>query len=344
MKNIHLSTATGKEKLLYPAAEYNYLYTFKGRERNMIKDFVLNDTITAFLSVRKRDVREYGGKSFLSFEFGDASGKIAGVWWEPDHFGLEELTEGMVVKVKGAIGDYKGNLQVKVVKMRPAKDEEYSLNDILPHSKYSEEELRARILGLTEKIENGNVRKLADAFWKDEAFLAAYLKAAAGKLWHHACVGGLAEHSANVAEICLEMGRRYLFLDRDLLIFGGLFHDMGKISQYEITSLIDYSSEGRLIGHICWADHVITSRAEKIDFFPPNLLMKIRHLIISHQGQLDYASPIVPQIPEAFILFYADEIDSKMGAIERIRDKTGAGWSEYVKLLDRFLYFGEPEK
>jgi 3'-5' exoribonuclease len=72
--------------------------------------------------------------------------------------------------------------------------------------------------------------------------------------------------------------------------------------------------------------------------------MKIRHLIISHQGQLDYASPIVPQIPEAFILFYADEIDSKMGAIERIRDKTGAGWSEYVKLLDRFLYFGEPEK
>ncbi len=176
-----------------------------------------------------------------------------------------------------------------------------------------------------------------------KTFLESYLKAAAGKLWHHACIGGLAEHSINVAEICIDMARRYSFLDNDLLIFGGLFHDMGKISQYNITSYIDYSDEGRLIGHICWADHVIARKAEEIGDFPPNLLMKIRHLIISHQGQLDYASPIVPQMPEAFILFYADEIDSKMGAIERIRDRTGSGWSEYVKLLDRFLYFGESE-
>jgi 3'-5' exoribonuclease len=310
----------------------------------MIKDFVLNDTVTAFLSVRRRELKEFSGKSFISFEFGDASGKIAGVWWEPDQFGLEELAEGMVVKIKGTVGDYRGNPQLKVAKMRLAKDDEYDLADIIPHSKYSEDELKTRVFGLTEKVENGNIKKLMELFWNDKPFLDAYLKAAAGKQWHHAFIGGLAEHSSNVTEICLDMARRYSFLDRDLLIFGGLFHDMGKVSQYQMTSFIDYSDEGRLIGHICWADHVITKRAEQIESFPPNLLMKIRHLIISHQGQLDYASPIVPQIPEAFILFYADEIDSKMGAIERIRDKTGSGWSDYVKLLDRFLYFGEPEK
>ncbi len=310
----------------------------------MIKDFIPNETVTAFLSVRKRDIREYSGSSFITFEFGDASGRIAGVWWEPDKFALEELEEGAVVKAKGVVGDYKGSPQLKIIKLRMAKEDEYDLSQIIPRSKFSEDELRSRIISLTNKIENGNIKKLIDSFWNDQPFLDSYLRAAAGKLWHHACIGGLAEHSANVAEICLDMARRYSFLDKDLLIFGGLFHDMGKISQYNITSYIDYSDQGRLIGHICWADHVIANKAEIIGDFPPNLLMKIRHLIISHQGQLDYASPIVPQMPEAFILFYADEIDSKMGAIERIRDKTGSGWSEYVKLLDRFLYFGEPEK
>jgi 3'-5' exoribonuclease len=310
----------------------------------MIKDFVPNETITAFLSVRKRDIREFNGSNFISFEFGDASGRIAGVWWEPDRFALEELKEGMVVKIKGVIGDYKGNPQLKIAKLRLAAEDDYDLAQILPRSKYSEEELKSRIFSLINKIENGHIKNLTDSFWNDANFQNIYLKAAAGKLWHHACIGGLAEHSANVAEICLDLARRYYFLDKDLLIFGGLFHDMGKISQYKITSYIDYSDEGRLIGHICWADHIIAKKAEVIENFPPNLLMKLRHLIISHQGMLEYASPIVPQIPEAFILFYADEIDSKMGAIERIKDKTGSGWSEYVRLLDRFIYFGESPK
>jgi 3'-5' exoribonuclease len=306
----------------------------------MIKDFVPNDAVTAFLSVRKKDIKEYGGKNFISFEFGDATGRIAGVWWEPDRYALEEMAEGDIVKVKGVVSDYRGNPQLKVEKLRAAKEEEYTLSDFLPHSKYSDEELKGRIISLIGRIENSYIRKLVDLFWNDESFSDAYLRAAAGKLWHHACLGGLAEHSANVTEICLDMALRYSFLNRDLLIFGGLFHDMGKISQYQITSYIDYSDEGRLIGHICWADHEVAKRAEQIESFPAELLMMMRHLIISHQGQLDYASPIVPQIPEAFVLFYADEIDSKMGAIERIRDKTGNGWSEYVKLLDRFLYFG----
>jgi 3'-5' exoribonuclease len=331
--------AFDKEKSLYRPAPIDYFNSGKF----MIKDFIPNETVTAFLSVRKKDIREYGNGQFITFEFGDASGRIAGVWWEPDRYALEELKEGDVVKARGVIGDYKGSPQLKISRMRAAKEEEYDLAQILPRSKYSDDELKARVNFLVGKIENGYIKKLTDNLLTDSAYVDAYFKAAAGKLWHHACLGGLAEHSANVTEICLDMAKRYSFLDRDLLIFGGLFHDMGKISQYAITSFIDYSDEGRLIGHICWADHIVAQKAGEIENFPPKLLMKLRHLIISHQGMLEYASPIVPQIPEAFVLFYADEIDSKMGAIERIRDKTGPGWSEYVKLLDRFLYFGETE-
>ncbi|MHC4718455.1 MAG: metal-dependent phosphohydrolase, partial [Planctomycetota bacterium] len=106
-----------------------------------------------------------------------------------------------------------------------------------------------------------------------------------------------------------------------------------------------YSDEGRLVGHICLADHWIADRAAKIEAFPRKLLMKLRHMILSHQGELEYATPIVPQIPEAFVLYYCDEIDSKMGAIDRIRRKhDGKGWSEWVNMLNRFLYFGEGEQ
>ncbi len=311
----------------------------------MIKDYVLNETVTDFLVVRKKDVKEYDDKKFLSLEFGDSGGRITGVWWEPERFGLDDLEEGMVVKIKGDVQQYRGKNQLRVLKMRLAKEDEYNLADLLPHSVFSTEELRIKVLSLTEKVENSHISKLMELFWSDEEFFAAYLRAAAGKLWHHSYIGGLAEHSINVTEICISNARRYDFVDRDLLIFGGLFHDMGKLSQYKITSFIDYTDEGRLIGHISWADHELAKRAESLETFPPKLLMKLRHLILAHHGHIEFASPVVPQIPEAFILYYADELDSKMGAINRIREKNdGAGWSEYVNLLGRHLYFGEKEK
>jgi 3'-5' exoribonuclease len=308
----------------------------------MIKDFVIYDTVTAFLTIRKKEVKEYNGNTFISFELGDASGRINAVWWEPEPAGIEELAEGDVVKVKGSVSLYRNKPQLKVQRIRRAKEDEYDLADMLPHSKFSTGELESKVRALIGKVENGFVEKLLFAFFDDRAFLDDYLKAAAGKLWHHAYVGGLAEHSVNVTEICLDVARRYDFIDRDLLIFGGLFHDMGKMFQYRITSYIDYTDEGRLIGHISLADSMIVERAAGIESFPSNLLTKLRHLILSHHGQVEFASPVVPQIPEAFILYYADEIDSKMGAIWRIREKTGgSGWSEYVNLINRHLYFGD---
>ncbi len=307
-----------------------------------IVDFVTDDRIEGFFAVRHREVREYVRGQFVSMELGDSSGRINAVMWEPDQFALEEMTEGMVVKVRGVVGEYRNKQQLTVNRIRLAQDGEYPLESILPHSKQSPEHRKARLTALRDKIENRYIRSLVDSFFEDEAFFDAFLKAAAGKLWHHATIGGLSEHSANVAELALRVARGYDFLNTDYLIFGGLFHDAGKIESYRTTTIIDYSDEGRLIGHICLADHWITQRAQNIENFPDRLLIILRHMILSHQGELQYATPVVPQIPEAFVLYYCDEIDSKMGAIERIRERyDGKGWSDWVKVLDRFLYFGE---
>ncbi len=311
-------------------------------ETKRIADYAPDDRIVGFFAVRRREVREFVRGQFVSLELGDFSGRIPAIWWEPDHFALTELETGMVVKVRGVVTEYKGRLQLTIDRLRLARPGEYELEQILPHSPIAIEKRQARILALVEKIQNGYIKALAERFFGEEAFFDAYLRAAAGKLWHHAYIGGLSEHSANVAQLCLDVSAHYRFLDKDLLIFGGLFHDAGKVEQYSIDTVIEYTDSGRLVGHLCLADQWICERAAGIEAFPRSLLTKVRHVILSHHGELEYASPVVPQMPEAFVLYYCDELDSKMGAISRIRDRhDGVGWSEYVRLLGRHLYFGD---
>lgn len=316
-------------------------------EQKYIKDYVRDDFVEGFFAVRRKDVREYARGQFVSLELGDHTGRINGVMWEPDQFALTEMTEGMVVKARAVVGEYNHRPQLNISRIRLANEDEYTLEDILPHSTQPREQRESRLMALTAKIENGYIKALTEAFWTDRDFFDSYMIAAAGKLWHHAYIGGLSEHSANVTELALRVAQGYPWLNKDYLIFGGLFHDAGKVRTYSSDStVIDYTDEGRLIGHICLADHWIAEKAAVIEGFPPALLMKLRHMILSHQGELQYATPVVPQMPEAFVLYYCDEIDSKMGAIERIRTRQGGtGWSEYVNMLDRFLYFGDgPEE
>jgi 3'-5' exoribonuclease len=305
-----------------------------------IKEFVVEDRVEGFFVVRKKELREYTRGKYLLTELGDNSGRIDAKMWEPDRFCFEELADGMVVKVRGQVTEYNGKLEITITKIRQASDDEYDLADILAHSSQSKEHRQARLQALTDKIENTYIKLLVQSFWNDAEFLEQFLKAAAGKLWHHAYIGGLSEHSANVGELALRVAAGYDFLNKDYLIFGGLLHDAGKVQTYTSDMVLDYTDEGRLINHICLCDAWICERAHKIDGFPEKLLMKLRHMILAHQGELAYASPVVPMMPEAFVLYYCDEIDSKMGAIDRIRSRQrAAGWSEYVKMLDRFLYF-----
>ena len=259
-----------------------------------IREFDLQDNITAYFSVRKKTVRDYSRGQFVSLELGDSSGRINGVVWEPDQFSLVDLAEGMVVRVRGVVGEYNNKNQLTISRIRLAEDDEWELEDILPHSDQPIEERRGRVLALVEKIENSYIGALVTSFIEDEEFFNDFLTAPAGKLWHHAYIGGLAEHSANVAELALRVAAGYDYLNKDYLIFAGLFHDAGKIATYTSKTTIDYTDEGRLVGHICLADEWICHRARQIEAFPESLLMKLRHLILSHQGEFD--TPVVPPV------------------------------------------------
>ncbi|GAB4319945.1 MAG: HD domain-containing protein [Candidatus Zixiibacteriota bacterium] len=310
-----------------------------------IRDWEQGQRIEAFVALRKVERREYTGGERLSLEFGDQTGRIEGVMWEGFDGIVDDLVAGQVVKVRGVVGSFRDKPQLKVERIRPARPDEARPQDFLPRPHVDHETLAGELERYLESLQDPHLRQLMFTLFDSDNLRERYLFAPAGKLWHHNTIGGLAEHSLNIVRICEFACTLYPELDRDLLVCGALLHDLGKIEQYDVTSMIDYSDEGRLVGHINTGDYRVASAISKIDGFPKDTANALRHLIVSHQGELAQGSPVVPMTPEAFVLHYADELDSKMGALRRVMEKTGdADWSEYVNLIGRYLYFGRQHR
>jgi 3'-5' exoribonuclease len=307
-----------------------------------IRDLVPGDRVEEFFALRKIERKEHQGGERLSLEFGDASGRIEGVIWDGYDGVLDQLSTGGIVKVRGQVGLYRERLQIKVERIRAATDEDaVDLSSFVPRAPVDPQTLASELDRFVESVTDEYLSLLLENLLAEGSARDAYLRAAGGKRWHHDSLGGLAEHSLNMARIVDLMCQVYPDLDRDLLISGALLHDIGKIEQYDIGAMIDYSDEGRLVGHINSGDFRVTTAIRAIEGFPPKTEQLLRHLIVSHQGQMETGSPVVPQTREAFILYYADEIDSKMGALRHVAEKTGdRPWSDYVNLIGRHIYFG----
>lgn len=195
-----------------------------------------------------------------------------------------------------------------------------------------------------QSVTNPYLQKLLSSILEDEKLAGKLKLAPGGKLWHHSYVGGLLEHTLKVVEFCEKASELYELVDRDLLVAGALIHDIGKIYSYSLSGFIDYTDEGRLLGHIVSGDELVSQKIAAIEGFPESLALELRHLVLSHQGELEFASPVVPQTLEAIILYYADEIDAKAGAFTQIiqREKSpGKKWSDWVPLIHRYIYLGE---
>lgn len=194
-----------------------------------IRDLKAGEEVTGFFAVRKKELKEYDSRFFLKLELGDASGRLDAVMWEDAAVTNNQIDVGSVVKVKGTVTTYRDDLQINVRNIRAAKPEEFSLDTILPRSKFSKEELEKRFFEEVGRIKNPHLKKLLEAFVADRKIFDAYLAAPAGKLWHHNYIGGLAEHSLQMAEIARKLAPFYPLVDADLSATGALLHDSGKV-------------------------------------------------------------------------------------------------------------------
>jgi 3'-5' exoribonuclease len=300
--------------------------------------------ISEKFAIRKLEAREYNGRTYLSLEFGDRTGRIGAVCWEGADNYLHSLAPGNVVEVQGKVGTYREMPQISVMAMTKIAAKDFDPVDFLPQGPVDPHTLMKEIDELFNQINDIHYKQLVSEIFGDGIFRRQFTFAPAAKLWHHSYIGGLAHHTLSVAKLAIKACEVYDGLDKDLLLTGALLHDIGKADTYSLENYFDYTDEGRLIGHIVIADRIINSKINRLTDFPAEKKKLIRHLVLSHQGTYEQASPVLPQTLEANILYVLDLLDSRVGGILKVHNKArqpGQRWSGYVKLLERYLYFGE---
>ena len=287
----------------------------------MIQDFNIGDIVTAFVLLKQIEIKVAPSGSRLALVLGDRSGEIDGILWDNAEAITDELAGAEVVKVKGQVGSYRQKQQLTVEKIRPAARDEYNIEDLRRSSGKSVQELKDEYIDMVDALDNPSLKQLLVEFQNDAPTFELFLTKPAGKRFHHDYYTGLAQHSLSLASLADLICQNYPDLDRDLLVCGALFHDIGKIKEFAGEVVYDYSDAGRLIGHITMGDHYIAGLIDKIEDFPDDLALKLRHMILSHHGTGEHGAPVTPKTREAFVLHFIDEIDSKLDAIVKSRRK-----------------------
>jgi 3'-5' exoribonuclease len=187
---------------------------------------------------------------------------------------------------------------------------------------------------------NKFLKKLLKQIFNDDTF-EKFCTVPAGKAWHHAYIHGLIEHTLEIIKICELMCEFHPDLNKDLLVAGAMLHDLGKIEELSYDSAFEYTDKGKLIGHIVIASNLVRDEVKKISGFPQELENNLIHLILSHQGKLEHASPVVPKTAEAIALYQADELSAKVNAYKNVIDteiRAGSNWTRYIQLAETDLY------
>lgn len=279
---------------------------------------------------------------YWRLEFRDASGSISGKIWSPQSQAYPELTPGMAVWVKARVTSYRDKLELAVDALRVLDEQETGDLDMslfLPASEHNPADMLAELSALAKKtLEHKPWRKFINLLLADEDISARLRLAPAAKGMHHAYAGGLLEHTLSVARLCLAIADHYPQLDRQTLFAGAICHDLGKLWELTAGIAIDYTTEGRLIGHINLLMEKLAPFFKKSGL-EPHLIEHLQHLVLSHHGTHEFGSPRLPATAEAFILHFADDMDAKMNQVQNaLSGLEAGGWSAYVGGLDRFLY------
>lgn len=311
-----------------------------------IKELSENDMISneVFIVLKKAIPVSKNNKPYMNLILGDKTGQIDTRVW--DHIekykGLFE--QGDYIKVTGTVTSYQGSKQLIVKYLEAVKDDEMAIEDFLPTSDYDLEEMTNSLFEFINSVENPFIQKLLKKIFTNSYILRGYQYSPAGKSIHHAYLSGLLEHSLSVASLCDRILENYEHLEppisRDLVIAGALMHDIGKIYELDFDKGFRYTTEGQLIGHVVIGYQLLVDIANSIEGFPEKIRIHLGHLILSHQGKLEYGSPKTPTSLEAFVLHSADELDSKINHISGqfpLMKEKGKVWSDYLRSVEGYV-------
>ena len=286
---------------------------------------------STFLVQSKEQKTASNGAPYLDLRLRDKTGVIPAKLWDYSERTTPAFEADEFVDVEGYVEAYRGAAQLRVRKIRPCGEQVVDLGDYLPSSARDPEEMYAALVERAGRLEQDPLRALVLAILEDATIAPRFKLAPAAMSYHHAFLGGLLEHVCSLVTLADQVADHYPWLDRDLVIAGLLLHDLGKIEELEFARGFRYSTRGQLVGHMAIVLEMVQEKIRQIPDFPPQLKHRIEHIILSHHGQLEFGSPKEPMFPEALVVHYLDDLDSKLESMreqyatdqERTGDWTG---------------------
>jgi 3'-5' exoribonuclease len=311
-----------------------------------------NQTIQTSFLVSSKEIRQKkGGEFYLSLLLSDRTGELDAKMWDNVAEVLDGFDRDDFVKVKGLIQIFHNRPQLTIHKLRRMDDSEVDAVDYFPCTKRDVEQMWGELRGIVASFTNPHLKALLEAMLDDPEIAARYRRAPAAKNIHHNFLGGLLEHVLSVAGLAQAAAAHYAKIDRDLLLTGVILHDIGKIWELNYERGFSYSNDGQLLGHIHIGARMVGEKLRGLPEFPGTLRSLVEHMILSHHGQLEYGSPKLPVFPEALLLHYLDDLDSKMecmrALIENDRQVDGCFTSYHSTMgrsalkMDRYMN-GQP--
>lgn len=316
-------------------------------KKDYVNDFVVGQSVLTPLAVYEKRLNQFTNKAGqpaygLMLSVGDRSGRISAINWNAAQELHERIGLDQIWLVGGKVQEYRGSLQLVIDQIVPAPAAQIDMADYLPQSAFDRAVLWSRLRAIMDSIGNTHLRSLLHGVFTAER-QQSFCGAPGGRGVHHAYVGGLLEHTLEVIAYAETMiSEQGAYLDRDLLLTGCILHDIGKIEEYDLTSLsFQMTNRGKMIGHLQLGSELIGQVAVGLEGFPAELLLELQHLILSHHGVPEWGSPQQPRTINAMALHLADLTSGRIAQFTRVigehRSENGQ-WSNYDKFLERNVF------
>lgn len=304
------------------------------------KQEMANETIITYFLIDEIIYKQRKNKEeYCELSLKDSTGDIKAFVWDipkVEEIKSEGYSKGHKIKILGNVRyspEYGFSLYLD--KIRFLKEEEYNEKKLLPETKKDVNKMWDSLREILLSVENEYLRQLAEIIINDENISGRIKNHSASKFIHHAYIGGFLEHNLQVIRTALFLSEQYPFLNRDLMIMGCLFHDIGKLEELNNSENLGYSYKGKLLGHITIGISIVEELTSNIENFPEELKHYLQHIILSHHKEKEFGSPVPPKFLEAIAVHYCDNIDAHLIGVLNFMSSNfneNEKWSNFDKL------------
>jgi len=284
------------------------------------------------------------GDLYIAMFLADKTGQLNGRMWQATETIYKALPKPGFIHIQGRSELYQNSLQIVINNISVIDPSKVCLDDFLARTDKDVEQMFKDVKQIVARIKNPQLRALVNEFLDDAELMGKFCSAPGGVKLHHDYIGGLLEHTHNMLRVASAILPLYPQVQADLVLAGIFLHDMGKTEELSYEMAFSYTDSGQLIGHIAQTLLLVNRKADALSAKGTSvgkaILDAIGHIILSHHGEYEFGSPKLPATPEAFMVYYIDDLDAKLNQVASAIDNElgDSNWTAWKSALQTRLY------